>query len=598
MPPRILLDLTDLLEFLESFRSPMGVARVQMALLEAGLAEGAPPLFDLTTYDPLAGRFVEFPSALMQEMIRASRRGGHYDQPDWIALRDEKRRVRAAAPAFAFQPEDRVVALGLTGANPHQLRRLRELRQAHGVQVCALFYDAIPLAVPEHCELKLTRSFAEHFLGMCLQIDRAVAISACSAQDFRTWQRRMLPHLDVPVGVMPLNAQFAPLLEDAPPEQLPEVLREGRPFVLCVATIEARKNHLLLLHAWLTLLRRHGHAVIPDLVLLGRPGFHAGPALQLIEAAPELRARVTRLENAGDAVLKLLYERCLFTVFNSFYEGWGLPVTEALAHGKLALTPDHTSLREAGGSAALYFTPQSEPELVELIWSLLRDPERRRQLEAAIPERVTLRGWRDVAQGLVDSLLAPAAALPEPVARLHFPMGSRIGFEAPAIPDLPALPAPGALLHQLLCEGEGWGLQERWGIWAMRGPARLRLPLHAPSGGPLALTLEVTAPPTTGTELRLRAICPGAAPEPWLSLALGAGEARHVRVTVPPCEAGDLVIAFDTSAARQVPGDDRALSVLVTGLMLCLEADEQVQLRYLADRVGLTRLTSAPADPG
>jgi len=598
MAPSIILDLTDLLEFLEAYRSPMGVARVQMALLEAGLAEGAPPLFQLTTYDPEAGRFVAFPNALMQALIRASRQGGHYDQPDWIALRDEKRRVRAAAPAFVFQPEDRVVALGLTGANPHQLRRLRELRQAHGVQICALFYDAIPLAAPEHCELKLTRSFTEHFLAMCLQIDRATAISACSAQDFRTWQRRMLPNLDVPVGIMPLNAQFAPLLDEAPAEQLPDVLRDGRPFVLCVATIEARKNHLLVLNAWLTLLRRHGHAVIPDLVLLGRPGFNAGPALHLIEAAPELRARVTRLENAGDAVLKLLYERCLFTVFNSFYEGWGLPVTEALAHGKLALTPDHTSLREAGGGAALYFTPQSEPELAELVWSLLRDPERRQRLEAAIPERVTLRGWRDVAQGLVDSLLAPAPALPEPVSRLYFPMGYRIGFETPAIPDLPALPEPGALLHQLLCEGEGWGLQERWGIWAMRGPARLRLPLYVPPPGPVALTLEVTAPPTIGTRLRLRAIRPGAAPEPWLSLALAAGEARHLRVTVPPCEAGDLVIEFDTSAAPQVPGDDRALSVLITGLMLCPEADEKMQLRYLADRVGLTRLDSAAAGPG
>lgn len=591
--PRIVVDLTDLLEFFEGNRAPMGVARVQMALLEAGFEPGAPPLFGLTTFSPEQGAFVAFPQPVLAALIRGARQGGPPDAEDWIALRQEMRDARAGAAPFAFAPGDRVVPLGLTGAFPQQLRRLRELRHAHGAVICTLFYDAIPLAAPEHCEAKLSRSFAEHLLATCLQIDRAVAISARSAHDFREWQRKLLPNLDIPCGVMPLDARFPPLSDPAAiaEEELPAVLRENRPFVLCVATLESRKNHLLLLHAWLTLLRRHGDAVIPDLVLVGRPGFEAAPVLRLLEAAPELRRRVTHLRHVGDALLGQLYERCLFTVFNSFYEGWGLPVTEALAHGKIALAPDHTSLREAGGSAAIYFTPQSEPELAEAAWALIRGPARRRALEEAIPGRVSLRSWRAVAEGLVATLLAPAEPLPDPLARLYFPIGERIGFERPAIPDLPELPVPFALLHQLLCEGEGWGEQEDWGIWATSGPARLRIPMHAPPHGPLVLTLEATGVPELATTVRLRSIRQGAEPDPWMAAELGAGEARHLRLGIPPCEPGDLLVEIDTSGAVRPPGEARPLTVLLAGLMICAETETELQLRYLTGRLGVRALS-------
>lgn len=582
--PRFVVDLTDLLEFLEQFRTPMGVARVQMALLEAALAPGEEPLFQLTAFSTKQGRFVQFPAALLLAMIQGGRQGGRLDEPAWLALQEARADACREGAAFAFQPGDRLLALGLTGRNPVQLRRLREVRQAHRVLVCVLFYDAIPLATPEHCEASLTRSFAEHFLGLCLQMDRAVAISDCAARDFRLWQRRMLPHLDIPVGVMPLDARFPAMPAAAPPEW-PERLADGRPFVLCVATIESRKNHALLLHAWLTLLRRHGDAVIPDLVLVGRPGFQSEPVLHLLRSAPELRRRVIHLQDVGDALLGQLYERCLFTIFNSFYEGWGLPVTEALAHGKIALTPDHTSLREAGGGAAQYFSPQSEPELADLAWSLIRDPAHRQHLESRIPERVRMRSWREVAEGLIATLSTEAPALPDPVRRLFFPLGERIVFGQPQVPDLPALMPPFSVLHQLLCEGEGWAEQERWAIGAGSGPVLLRLPLGAPAPEGLVLTLEIAAPVSGPARFRLRVRRPEEPPGPWLMEEIPTGAVQLVRLDIPPCNPGDLLIEFDTG--EPPPGEERAPKIYFTGLMLCDAADHAAQLRYLAIRSGV-----------
>lgn len=577
----LIADLTDLLDFFEGNRAPVGVPRVEMALTAAALGQGT-PLFAPIAFEPSSGRFRDIPTAPLLALLETARLGESREDHDWLAAK------RALAEALAAAPEARVSECDtlLTLAPPvhvaGQMRRLRELRRAQGLALASVFYDAIPLAAPEHCGRDLSAAFAETLLALCLQVDRVVAISRAAAEEFRTWQRRLLPELEIPCGVMPLDAPLPAIGGPAPP--LPAPLTDGAPFVLCVATIESRKNHLLLLHAWLTLLRRHGAHAIPRLVLAGRTGYGAEPALRLMEDAPELRAKVVRLGAVSDALLARLYRECLFTVFNSFHEGWGLPVTEALSHGKLVLAPDHSSLREAGGEAALYFTPQSEPELAELAWTLIRDPARRATLEAEIPRRAPLRSWRAVAEGLAAELAAPAPRLPEPLARAGQVAGRRIGFERPEVPPLPALPAPHALLHGLIMEGEGWSAQEEWGVWLTPGEARLRLP--AVPGKIMRLFLEVQGPPA-GSLTHLRLEPPDAAPLPWHALRLGPGEHRHLELRAPIGPEGDLLVAFDAREAPALPGEARRLALLLRGIMLCADSDHWSIEHYLGGRLGL-----------
>jgi len=580
---RILADLTDLLHYFRINRLPLGVPRVQMALTEAAL--DGPPLLEPMAFEPVSGRFRALPAAELLALLATARRGADPEAPDWAAARATLAEAHQSAPEMGFAAGDRVFTPGQPFQMPGQMRRLRELRQAHGVALCTLFYDAIPLVVPEHCTPELTTGFAENLLSVCLQADRVVAISACAARDFRDWQRRLLPELDIPVGTMPLDAPLPPLGAGEPPPW-PGQLSDGRPYVLCVSTLESRKNQPLLLHAWLTLLRRHGEHALPRLVLVGREGFGAEPARRLLENAPELRRNAVWLQDVGDALLARLYEGCLFTVFNSFYEGWGLPVTEALSHGKLVLAPDHSSLREAGGTAALYFTPQSEPELADLAWGLIRDPARRAALEAALPGRVALRRWREVAEGLVQELAAPLMALPDPFARAGAIAGRRIGFEIqPPLP--PAAMRAAHVGHALILEGEGWSIPEEFGVWLTHGLARLRLPALERQG--MRLFLDVTGPPAGG-ETGLRLLTPDGGTGPWRTLGLGAEERRHLEFILPAGPAGDVVVEFDTAGARPAPGDTRRLSLMLHGLMLCADHDLQRAYEYLGDRLHLNRL--------
>lgn len=582
---RILADLTDLLHYFRINRLPFGVPRVQMALAEAAMLGPEPPLLEPMAFEPVSGRFRPLPAQELRALLATARQGADTAAPDWLAARATLAGAHQAAPVMEFAAGDRVFTPGQPFQVPGQMRRLRELRQAHGVALCALFYDAIPLVVPEHCTPELSTGFAENLLSLCLQTDRVVAISACAARDFRTWQRRLLPGLEIPVATMPLDAPLPPLGDGAPPPW-PEALSNGLPYVLCVSTLESRKNHVLLLHAWLTLLRRHGEHAVPRLVLVGREGFGAEAARRLLDRAPELRRNVLWLPGVGDALLARLYEGCLFTVFNSFYEGWGLPVTEALSHGKLVLAPDHSSLREAGGAAALYFTPQSEPELADLAWGLIRDPARRAALEAALPARIRLRGWREVAEGLARDLAAPLPALPDPFTRAGPVAGRRVGFDIQ--PPLPAAEMRFAHVgNALMLEGEGWSVPETYGVWLTPGAARLRLP--GLPGQAMRLFLEVTgAPEPSSVGLRLQP--PGGAAGEWRALRLAPGERRHLEFTLPAGPAGEVVVEFDGTAARPAPGDDRRLALMLHGMMLCADHDLQRAYEYLGDRLHLQRL--------
>ena len=164
-------------------------------------------------------------------------------------------------------------------------------------------------------------------------------------------------------------------------------------FVLCVGTIEARKNQHILVKAWTELAKQRS---MPLLLLVGKVAAN-GEATRIISHREH--APVEILEGASDATLYQLYERCLFTVFPSFYEGWGLPVGESLWFGKNCIASNASSIPEVGKEFVTYFDPQSLDELKEKLVLCL---------DKKIPEpsvqRNELRVWNQVAIDILNNL--------------------------------------------------------------------------------------------------------------------------------------------------------------------------------------------------
>jgi glycosyltransferase involved in cell wall biosynthesis len=212
----------------------------------------------------------------------------------------------------------------------------------------AVFHDAIGLKLPELTPPGTVRRLPA-YLRELLLFDGIAANSEDSAaclRDYWTW-------LGVtgtpPVQAIPLGLDACPAAADAPPGGLMRVL--------CVGTIEGRKNHLALLEACESL---WAEGLRFELQLLGLARADtAGPALARIAALKAAGRPLLYDGPADDAALQAAYRRCAFTVYPSLIEGFGLPVLESLQHGKPCICSGQGALGESargGGCVALAST--------------------------------------------------------------------------------------------------------------------------------------------------------------------------------------------------------------------------------------------------
>jgi len=172
-------------------------------------------------------------------------------------------------------------------------------------------------------------------------------------------------------GVSP---RFIPVLDTDRICQIRERFALPELFVLCVGTLEPRKNVP-------TLIRAFRQAAVPGLglVLVGRRGWHDAPiraALQ--ESGSEGSIRV--LERVTDEDLPVLYSMALATVLPSWYEGFGFPVVESMACGTPVVCSSAASLPEVAGDAALQVAPQDVGGWATAIRTVVDQPALRREL--------------------------------------------------------------------------------------------------------------------------------------------------------------------------------------------------------------------------
>lgn len=569
-PPQLVLDITDLLDHFRRRRTPTGIQRVQIRLSAELLA--APPAgteITLAAFDPARLGWVRIPAEECRRLFDLSAAGATEDDPDWAEAVAAMDRSRARAVPVGFRPGAVLCPLGATWGYADWFRALAEARRDGRLFFVPFIHDCVPLRLPETCEEGTAAAYARWFAGFALLADGFLCNSEATRQDVLAELAALSPGLALPGRVVRLDADPRPAVPSAPAAEIPG-LRPGEPYVLTVGTIEPRKDHAMLFRAWRTLLQRHGAATLPRLVCAGRIGWRAEPALALLAASAELRRQVLLLENVSDADLAALYRGALFTVYNSRHEGWGLPVTESLAYGKLPLIPRTGALPEAGGEAAVYFTAGSEPELIAALERLIFDPAARAAAEAAIPARARLRSWAEVAQELIGALAAVLAA-PAPAARGLPRPGPLFAFDSP-----PSLRPDAARAAAALCrEGPFWQPPEAWGVRTLPGAARLRLPLPAnAAGGPLRLALDLRAPPK-GVRLHLGIAAEGAAPLA-AEVALSPGAAEVLLLDLPPAAGEALTVLLDTPAGAEGVG--------LVAALLCRQDDLPARLAFLEGR--------------
>jgi glycosyltransferase involved in cell wall biosynthesis len=309
--------------------------------------------------------------------------------------------VSPATEAVMPQRGDCLLLLGEQWLFPASIPTAQQLKQERGVKVVSLVHDLVPFFMPE----LYWDGFPEAYISC---INSLVAVSDGILVYSENTRKDLLKYFPAlakgprPVARMRLGDRFD--FAGNPPQQpvLPNEVSTGK-FILCVGTIQPRKNQLLLLSVWRQLCEVYGDAC-PPLLLVGKPGWHVDELMYFFSRNRALKKNVHVLEQVSDAELQWLYKHCLFSVYPSLYEGWGLPIAESLAAGRLCLASSTSAMPEVAGELIDYFSPHDSGELFRLIDHYFSNPAQRERKEQTIRERFVPTSWSDATDQVVAAI--------------------------------------------------------------------------------------------------------------------------------------------------------------------------------------------------
>jgi len=187
------------------------------------------------------------------------------------------------------------------------------------------------------------------------------------------------------------------------------------PYILTVGDLQPRKNHIGLIRAFAELLRAWPGPNL-RLVLAGKETWY-GPQVRRAAERSGAGRCVHFTGFVTDEDLLHLYNACELFVFPSYYEGFGLPLLEAMACGKAVACADNSALPEVADAAALLFDPHSIEDMARVMLELLLDRELRARMERLGLQRAAQFCWHRTAGRTLEvyqAVAAEAASLPAP----------------------------------------------------------------------------------------------------------------------------------------------------------------------------------------
>ena len=303
--------------------------------------------------------------------------------------------------AVEFSFGDVFVTLGLDWDHGF-LGYIRKYKKLCGLKVVGCCYDIIPIKFPHYCVGDVAAFFASYFIELSSTADHILCISYNSKKDLEKFlieSGAAVPPLSVfRLGDAVTKDQGGSF--DAWPDGLSRDLN----YLLIVSTIERRKNHQTAYLALRKIIQDEmlSPALIPHLVFVGMRGWGVDELFSDITLDPAVKGYIHVLNHVSDEELRNLYLNSRFTLYPSYYEGWGLPVCESLCYGKVVIASGISSLPEAGGDYALYCDPYSPAEWALKIVDLCLDDELFTQLEHRIQNEYRPFPWKQTAQQVID----------------------------------------------------------------------------------------------------------------------------------------------------------------------------------------------------
>lgn len=323
----------------------------------------------------VVGRKIERPVRLLYKTVRN-------------VYRTTKKSTRVAHHDSPFKIGDIIVVADGNWQFPEFAFSLIKAKKNIGFKIAHVVYDLVAVKNPALASKGAERIIGSYFKTLFPYCDLLLAISESTKRDIEWFIRKNnISHLPI-ISTFELGSDVnqSKIAKKKPTASIP------REFILAVGTIEVRKNYMLLYYAY-----KHAHNVgidLPYLIIVGRKGWMADETHSMLVNDPDVASHITIMDGPGDEELEWLYANCLFTVYPSFYEGWGLPVSESLLRGKCCVSSNTSSMPEAGGDLVHYVSPY-DPAAMEKAIKNLTNTKERRKLELRIRSEYQPVTWQD-----------------------------------------------------------------------------------------------------------------------------------------------------------------------------------------------------------
>ncbi len=257
---------------------------------------------------------------------------------------------------------------------------------------CLTVHDLIAWRHPEWFEPKVL-GYRDRWSKWIREADLLICDSVATQNDVLEFfpekgiEQTEVVHLGPSFTSLSLSSENALL-------RLPESL-EGREFLLSVCTLEPRKNLKRLLESY-KIFKEQTRSEC-KLALVGGSGW--GESVQpMVDGLGRYAKDVVVTGYVADEMLPLLYRRALAFVYPSLYEGFGLPVLDAMAMGAPVITSNISSIPEITGNAAVLVDPTSVEETADALCQLVEDSELRKRLSANGLGRAAQFSWKRCAE--------------------------------------------------------------------------------------------------------------------------------------------------------------------------------------------------------
>jgi len=486
---RMLFDVSDLVYYIGEHSNLTGIQRVQSSIVLA-MMDGEvvqPSAVTFLSFNAKSRNWIAIPTGFLMSLLR------DFFLPDeqrLIQFPAEEARYGVLPGARAFDGTgvlddgnpSVLCLLGAAWVHQDYVHRVIGLKRRFGTRFVMTVHDLIPMYARETCDQDTARVFEEFMRRALPHVDHILAVSENTAKDVR----RFLATLQVPepaITVTKNGSSFA--------EFLPQVANINRAlldlperFVLFVATIEGRKNHQLIFDIWRQMIEQGEDP--PHLICVGRLGWKATTFVSALVETNYLDGRVHLLREVSDTDLLALYKHCLFTVCPTFYEGWGLPVGESLAMGKICVSSDRASVPEVAGACGVYIDIGRPDQCLKVIRDLIHNDQDRKELEAKIRREYVPITWRSVSERVASACeTSITVKWQEPYPYTAMPYSTEVSFgrlnqDVDGTGELlltrivdarvghfkqEPLGQQSFLLGEAIRSGGSWAQPEQWGTW-------------------------------------------------------------------------------------------------------------------------------------